>query len=97
MARGIAQRLQLLEVSELPDVHLLGEMAADRLLERLTLLVVPAGEGPGAGERVARALPHERLQRAASDLEDYGERDVCRRGSGRLDHELSTLRLKLPE
>ena len=35
VAVGLAQRLQLLEVGELADVDLLGEVAADRRLEGL--------------------------------------------------------------
>ena len=36
-ARRIAQRLELLEVRELTHVDLLGEVTADRLLERVVL------------------------------------------------------------
>ena len=71
---GIAQRLQLLEVGELADVDLHGEVAADGLLERLSRLEVAAGEGPRAGEWLHGALPDERLEDARANLEDDGER-----------------------
>ena len=46
---GVAARVELLEVGELADVHLLGELALDRLLERLAGGEVAARERPRAG------------------------------------------------
>ena len=80
VAVRLAQRLELLEVGELADVDLLGEVAADRLLERLVLDEVAAGQRPRAAKRVARALPEEHLERAGPHLEHGGERHVGGRG-----------------
>ena len=95
VACGIAQRLQLLEVGQLADVDLHGQVPADGLLERLSWLEVATGEGPGACEWLHGALPHERLQDARANLEDDGERCLRRRDSARLVHRLSPQRLKL--
>ena len=94
---GIAQRHQLLEVGELPDVHLRRQVAADRLLERLSRLEIATWEGPGARERVHGALPHERLQHARANLKDDGECCLRRGDFARLVHRLSPQRLKLPQ
>ena len=40
----VAERHELLEVGELADVHLHGQMTADRLLERLPGVEIAAGE-----------------------------------------------------
>ena len=69
-------------MGDLAHVDLGGEMAADRLLERLTGLEIAAGEGPGAEVRLPGALPQEHLERALAHLEDHGQRDVRRRGPG---------------
>ena len=83
-ALRFAQRLQLLEVRELADVHLRGEVAADRLLKRLVRLEVAAGQRPAACERLLRALPEQHLQPAGANLEDDGQRDVGRGGMARV-------------
>ena len=59
VAVGAAQRLELLQVGDLANVHLHRQMAADRFLERLAGLEVPAGEGPGAAVGLLRSLPQE--------------------------------------
>src|SRR5678816_2990339 len=65
----LAERLELLQVGELPHIHLLGEMAADCLLERLAELEEAAREGPRAEERLAGPLPEQDLQPALAHLE----------------------------
>ena len=65
VAVGVAAGLELLEVRELAHVDLGGEVAADRLLERLVALERSAGKRPGTGERLARALPEQHLRAAA--------------------------------
>jgi hypothetical protein len=84
MPQGIAPGLQLLEVRELTDVHLPGEVPADRLLERLAGVEVSAREGPVARERLLCALPEEHLQLAGAYLEDNGK--SCVEWSDRLGH-----------
>ena len=86
---------ELLEVGDLADVHLRREVAPDRRLERLAGLEQPAGERPGAAERVAGALPEQRLERAVAHLQHDREGGVTR--SGRLGHEFTTHSQKLPE
>ena len=74
-----------------------GEVAADRLLERLARLEVAARERPGAEERLARPLPEQRLQPALAHLEHDRQRDVGRARAGRLSPRFSLHRRKLPE
>ena len=62
---GLAPRPELLEMGDLADVDLRGELAADRAVERLVGRERPAGQGPGAAERLARALPEQRLRAPA--------------------------------
>src|SRR4051812_5168228 len=76
MASGIAERLELLEVGNLAHVDFLGEVLSDRLLERLPLLEVAARQRPCAEKGLSCALPEERLERAAADLEHNGEGDM---------------------
>ena len=93
IAVGVAVRRELLEVRHLADVDLGGEMAADRLLERLAGGEDSARERPGAAERLARALPEERLQPAVAHLEDDGEAAVP--WSGKLADRFTTHSQKL--
>jgi len=79
---GVAPRLELLEVGELPHVHLLREVAPDRGLERLARLEVAAGKGPEAELRLASALPEERAQPSFPHLEHDGERHLRGAGGG---------------
>ena len=88
IALRLASGLELLEVGELPDVHLGGELAPDRLLERLAAAPGSRPAGPSGLERIPRPLPHEHLQRAVPDLEDDSKRDVQRGGSDRLRHQV---------
>ena len=69
---------------KLAHVHLRGEVAADRLLERLARLEVAAGQRPAAGERLARALPEQHTEEAVPDLEDGRQGGVGRNGGGRV-------------
>jgi len=84
VAVGIAERLELLEVRDLPHVDLGGEVPLDRLLESLAGLEVAAGKRPGAEKRFSSPLPEQRLQRAAADLQYDREGDMG--GIGRLTH-----------
>ena len=70
MPLRIAQRLELLQMRELTDVHLRRQVPADRALESLAVLQVAAGQGPRARERILRAVPQENLELSGSDLED---------------------------
>src|SRR5262249_9036334 len=76
---GVAERLELLEVGELADVDLGGEVAADRALERLVVSQLAAGQRPAAGAGVEGALPKEHAQSPVAHLEHNGQHDV--RGS----------------
>ena len=76
MADRVADRHELLDVGELAHVDLLGQVAADRVLERLAADQVAAREGERAGERRLCPLPEEHLQTAVPHLEDDGEYDV---------------------
>ena len=73
---GVAPRLELLEVREAADVHLLREVAAQRLLEGLVRVEDAAWERPGARVRLEPALPEQRLEAALPHLEDGGEDGV---------------------
>ena len=72
----LAPRPQLLEVGDLADVDLGGELAPDRALERLVGREQSAGEGPVAAVGLARALPEQRLEDALADLQHGGEHDL---------------------
>ena len=80
----IAERLELLEMGELPDVDLRGQVDPDRLFESLAGREVATRERPGAAERLARPLPEQYLQLAGSYLEDDGQRDMGGVGAGNL-------------
>ena len=84
MALGIAARLELLEMRELANVDLPGQVPADRLLERLTGIEIAAREGPVSGERLLGALPEQHLELPGPHLEDHGEGRV--KGSDRIGH-----------
>src|SRR6478672_13471028 len=78
VARGVAERFELLEVGDLAHVDLRGEVLPDRLLERLTALEVATRQRPGTEKRLARPPPDESLQRAVPDLQDDCEGGVSR-------------------
>src|SRR5471030_2866940 len=78
IALGVAARLELLEMGELLDVDLGGEMTPDRLLERLAGLELTARERPGSGEGLEGALPEQNVQAAVSYLEDNCDRGLRR-------------------
>ena len=80
---GLAPRPELLEVGDLADVDLRCELAADRAVERLVGRERPAGQGPGAAERLARPLPEQRLQHPVAHLQHGREHDL-RGGCGRI-------------
>jgi len=60
-------------------------VALDRLVERLTGTERAAGEGPPAGEGLARALPEDHAELLPAHLEDDGENGVLG-ACGRIDH-----------
>lgn len=64
----VAPGAELFEVRELAHVDLGGEVAADRLLERLGGVEVAAGQGPGTGVGFLRALPEHDLERVVAHL-----------------------------
>src|SRR6478672_6443328 len=78
VARGIAERFELLEVGDLAHVDLRGEVLPDRLLERFTALEVSTRKRPGSEQRLARPPPDESLQRAVANLEDDCEGGMSR-------------------
>ena len=57
----VAPRLELLEVRQLANVDLPGEVPADRLLEGLVGVEVAAREGPRPRVGILCALPEQRL------------------------------------
>ena len=73
---GVAPGLELLEVRDLPHVHLVRQMPAHRLLQGLVRLEDAARQGPHSGVRVAGALPQQRLEAAVPHLQDCGENRV---------------------
>ena len=73
----VAVGRDLLEMRDLAEVDLRREVAADRRLERLVGGEHPAGERPGARERLERPLPQQRLQHAVPHLEHRGQGDSC--------------------
>src|SRR5262249_1707150 len=81
---------ELLEVGELADVDLRGEMTPDRFLVRLVRSKLAAGQRPAAGAGLERALPEEHLQAVVAHLEDDGENGVGVHSG----HRLSTWRRK---
>ena len=96
VARGIAQRLELLEMRDLPHVHLLGEMPPHRLLERLVRRQRSARQRPARRERLARPLPEQRLQPSVAHLEHGREHGVgCSFRLRVVNHVHSTSRLSL--
>ena len=84
MTPRVAERLEQLEVGDLADVDLLGEVLEDRLLQRLIALEVATRQRPGAEKRLSPPLPEQRLQCAVADLEHDREGDMS--GIGRLTH-----------
>ena len=81
---------------DLPHVHLLREMPQHRLLERLVGRQRPARERPATGERLAGALPEQRLQPPVANLENGREHGVRRSFRlGVVNHVDSALRLSL--
>src|SRR5215203_4835525 len=96
MPSGVAARLQLLEVGQLPDVDLGGQMPADRCLQRLAWAKQSPRQRPRAVERLPGPLPQQDLQRAVADLEHDGERLMAGRcAAAGLIHRLSTYNRKL--
>ena len=100
---GIAAGFELLEVRQLLHVDLVGEVAADRLLERFVGLEFPAGERPRPRVRFERPLPEKHLENAATYLEDdcgdgVGGGGFCLRVGNHVDsaQRLATLRRKPP-
>jgi len=63
-------------VRELGDLDLGRKVALDRLVEPLTRAKCAAGEGPPAGEGLARALPEEHAELLPAHLEDDGQNSV---------------------
>src|SRR5262245_820747 len=76
VAARVSVGRDLLEMGDLCQVDLCREMAPDRRLEGLVGGEHSAWQRPRAGERVARALPEQRLEDAVSYLEDGCERDL---------------------
>ncbi len=74
----LAPAPQLLEVGDLADVDLRGELASDRAVERLVGRKRASGQGPGAAVGFPRALPEQRLQHPLAHLQDCGEHDLLR-------------------
>ena len=87
VAIGVAERDQLLQVRQLSDVDLRGQVAPDRVLERLAVIQVAAGQGPRSEEWLPCTLPEENLELALSHLQHDRECLMARRDrSGRLLH-----------
>jgi hypothetical protein len=84
MPVGVAQCLELLEVRQLADVDLRGQVSPDRRLEPLSAGKGAAREGPAVLVRVPGALPQEHLEHAVANLQDDAECRVCRSGRFRL-------------
>jgi hypothetical protein len=78
---GDAARLELLEVRHLAQVDLLGEVAADRRLQRLAGVEAPARQRPRAGERLPRALPEQHPEPRVAHLQHDREHGVGRVGT----------------
>src|SRR5829696_9355865 len=96
MPSGVAARLQLLEVRQLPDVDLGRQMPADRRLQRLAWAKQSPRQRPCAVERLPGPLPQQDLQPAVADLEHDGERLMAGLvASTGLIHRLSTYNRKL--
>src|SRR4029450_5966038 len=96
MPDRVAARLQLLEVGQLPDVDLSGQMPADRRLQRLGRAEQSPRQRPRAVERLSCPLPQQDLEPTAADLKHDAERLVAGQcGSARLAHRLSTYNRKL--
>src|SRR3954451_2916741 len=84
VAVRVAERLELLQVGELPDVDLDDEVAPNRLLQGLAGLEVAAREGPRAKKGLAGSLPEQRLQATLPHPQHDRQRDVGRTLPGRL-------------
>src|SRR5215217_4771762 len=96
MPSGVAARLQLLEVGQLPDVDLGRQMPADRRLQRLAWAKQSPRQRPCSVERLPGPLPQQDLQPAVADLEYDGERLMAgRHAAAGLAHRLSTYNRKL--
>jgi hypothetical protein len=76
---GVAPGAELLQVRELADVHLRGQLPSHRSLQRLGGPELAAGERPPPHERLARPLPQQALQKPGPHLEHDRENDVSRR------------------
>ncbi len=70
----VGARLQLLEVGELADVDLRGQVTADRPLERLARIEAAPGERPAPGEGRAGTPPEQHLQTTFAHLEHHSDR-----------------------
>src|SRR5580765_7178300 len=77
-----APRPELLEVRELADVDLHGEVPPDRRLERLERLEVAAGEGPRTRFGLAGALPEKHLRLRTANSQDGSQGNVGRMVGG---------------
>jgi L-aspartate oxidase len=85
----VAPGPELLEVCDLPHVHLRGEMAEDRRLQALVGSERTPRQRPRAAERVEAALPEQDGELAFPHLEDDCEHGMRLRGWGaRLVHEV---------
>ena len=85
---------------QLGHVHLLGQVPADRLVERLAAPEGAARQGPGTRVGILRPLPEQHVELLAAHLQDDREHGVAgaRRGvCGSIGHEFLTLRLKPTE
>jgi hypothetical protein len=74
VADRIAARFQLLQVGDLGNVDLGGEMPARRCSQPLLCGEQPAGEDPGILERLFRSPPQQHGQPLGSHLEDDSQR-----------------------
>jgi hypothetical protein len=76
-----AEHRELLDVGDLADVDLLGELAPHRRLDVLVGAEPAAGQRPAPGIRRPAAPPQQYLQRAESHLQHRGEHFMrCRAG-----------------
>src|SRR5215207_8614480 len=74
VSSGVAARLQLLKVGQLPDVDLGGQVPADRRLQRLTGAQRSPGQRPRAVERLQGPLPQQHLKLPVANLKHDGKR-----------------------
>jgi len=75
---------QLLEMGDLTNVDLGGEVPANRVLEALIRREIPTGKGPLAGVRLLRPTPCQHVKTTVADLEDDGGADVVGCGKAAL-------------